>query len=75
MREDVDDAPDYERDPFEDFEPDPEVYEERKAEEAWAATPALARVLILARSRLYWWRYWRRRRRHPERYPQQEAPF
>lgn len=68
---DYDDEPDYERGPFEDWEPDPDVYEERKAEERWAAMSPLGR----ARERLRAWWHWRQRRRHPERYPQQEAPF
>lgn len=69
---DYDDEPGYERDPFEDWEPDTDAYEQRKADERWAAMSPLAR----ARARLATWWYWRQRRRHPERYPQgQEAPF
>jgi hypothetical protein len=70
---DYDDAPDYERDPFEDCEPDTDTYEERRAEEAWAAMSPLARM----RARLESWWYWRQRRRHPERFASYdtEAPF
>lgn len=68
-----DDEPGYERDPFEDAEPDTDAYEERRAEERWAALSPLARM----RERLASWWYWRRWRRHPERFASydHEAPF
>lgn len=71
-----DDEPGYERDEREDWEPDPEDWEERRAQEAWEDTPRIMRAWFLLVSRWRYRAYRRRVRRHPERYPQQsEAPF